>query len=76
MAFAMVEVAGCTDVFACNYNVDATDDDGSITSRGSVARMLSPATTIPMPCMRLARAITAAMLDVRTHPLVITIQTS
>ena len=23
------EVAGCTDASACNYNADATDDDGS-----------------------------------------------
>ena len=50
--------------------------DLAITSRASVARMQTPATTIPMPCMRMARAITAAMLDVRTHLLVITIQTS
>ena len=25
------EVAGCTDAAACNYNADATDDDGSCT---------------------------------------------
>jgi hypothetical protein len=25
----MNEVAGCTDNTACNYNADATDDDGS-----------------------------------------------
>ena len=24
-----LEVAGCTDAEACNYNMDATDDDGS-----------------------------------------------
>ena len=25
------EVAGCQDATACNYNADATDDDGSCT---------------------------------------------
>ena len=38
--------------------------------------MQTPATTIPMPCMRMVHVISAAMLDVRTHLLVTTIQTS
>ena len=31
------EVAGCTDATACNYNADATDDDGSVPSSTSAA---------------------------------------
>ena len=31
-----LEVAGCTNVYACNYALDATDDDGSCLTVGDV----------------------------------------
>ena len=42
------EVAGCTDDSACNYNADATDDDGSCLNWTSAAYVA--VTALPMGC--------------------------
>ena len=69
-------MAGCTDALACNYNIDATDDNGSCDYARAGCTDADACNYDPMHLSMTNRVITAAMLDARTHPLVTTIQTS
>ena len=58
------EVAGCTDATACNYNADATDDDGSCedddsTSVAYAAEMALPTARVTATATDLKPATTA-----------------